>query len=782
MPIRRALKLTSSAIGLGLGLCAACPALAQAAGEEENAGLEEIVVTAQRRSESLQRAGIAVTAVSAESLERAAITDATQLTTLAPALQINTIYGPTANFYIRGVGNFVTNSSSDPAVIVNLDGVPLGRPSGVHALFYDLERVEVLKGPQGTLYGRNATGGAINVLSAQPRPGELSGHFTASYGNYDAININGAINVPVGERGALRVAAMLSKRDGTYSDGSGDEDVRAVRFAMGAELTETLKMVVSLDYAEMGGKGAGTTVSGLDRDDRIGLSDPRAGALFASSFAFLHGQNLQAPDVKIFQNNKFWGVRMQADLETTIGTLSLIPAYRRNQIDMLSSSALEARTVETNDQASVEMRLVSSSTEKLQYIFGAFYYNDDNHSLTNYNFQYFAPLSSIEPTTRSYAGYGRLTYSITPELRISLGARYTIDKRGNRFEELNQLVICPGAFRVPPYSVGGVPFTGGFCVGAPRLPVQLTPITDYPQVNPGGAFFSSALKSIVSKRTFKKATWRAGLEYDAGDDSLLYASVETGYKSGGFFASTDPNDSSYEPESIVAYTLGSKNRFLNDRLQLNLEAFWWDYKDQQVSLFLSVNNSLVFGTRNVGRSRLRGVELDLRAQVMDNTEVYGTVQYLDARNTTYVYQTSASAGLPITGCAVTGPTAGDYTVDCSGTRPSNAPKWVLMGGIKQHIALGDAGKLWFYANTRYQSTINTGTELLAAQNQKGYFISDAQLVYTTSDDKISIGVYINNIEDNNAVGFSQTHPRATELLVESLRMPRTYGVRAGVKF
>lgn len=773
-----ALKLTSAMSLVAITLFAQ-PVAAQSVDDAEAAeeagagGLDEIVVTAQKREENLQRAALAVTALSSETLERASVTNASQLTNLAPALQVNSTFGPTSNFYLRGVGNFVTNVASDPAVIVNLDGVPLGRPTGVQGLFYDLQRIEVLKGPQGTLYGRNATGGAINVITAQPILGELSGFATFSYGNYDAVNLNGAVNVPMGENGAIRVAGFLSKRDGTYSDGSGDEDLKAIRMTMASQLTETLKVTVGFDYAEMGGKGPGSTVIGLDPDLRIGLNDPRAGARYAASFSFLPRSNLYPLNTSIYQNNNFWGARLQADLDTSIGTLSLIPAYRRGEIDMVSQAAgLESKTLEESEQTSVELRLVSPKENRLQYILGAFYYNGTDDSENNYNYQYASFYSTIKPTTNSYAAYGRLTYSITPELRINGGIRYTVDQRSTETFAYNQLVICPGLS----------------CSGAPRLPLQFGPVTGYPMspiasTLPGGAFLSASTVVNKQSRTYKKTTWRAGLEYDVGPQSLLYATVETGYKSGGFFSTPDPINNFYNPETITAYTIGSKNRFLDNRLQVNIEAFWWKYNDQQVSHFISFGPAPVFATENIGSSRMRGIEVELRAQLFENTEINGTVQYLDAVNTDFTYSSAAAGGPPITGCVVTPPVAGNYTVDCSGMRPANAPEWTFSAGIQQKFPLGDHGDLTFYANTRYQSGSFTGTELLPAQYQKGFFTSDMQLEYNSPDRKFSLAGFVNNIEDTNAYGFSQAHPRVgAALIVGNLRAPRTYGIRAGVRF
>ena len=223
-------------------------------------GLQEIVVTAQRRAENLQRAAIAVTAVSGAALLEAGVTNATRLDTLVPGL---TVTGSGSNnvYFLRGVGNFTTTPVSDPAVAVNYDGVYTGRASAGFS-FFDLERVEVLKGPQGTLYGRNATGGAINILPVRPKLGELSGYGVASYGNYNALQLEGAINAPLGENGALRVSGSVINRDGYLKDGTGDDKSKALRVQMMSKLTPSLTVRLSGDYTHLGGAGVGTTYLG----------------------------------------------------------------------------------------------------------------------------------------------------------------------------------------------------------------------------------------------------------------------------------------------------------------------------------------------------------------------------------------------------------------------------------------------------------------------------------------------------------------------------------------
>lgn len=784
-----AIDRAASSLAIGIAMLGATPAFAGQEGGEagsaaqpaEEGGLQEIVVTAQRRAESVQNAALAVTAISSDELTRRSVTDPSQLSMIAPALQINNTFGPTNNFYLRGVGNFVTNVNSDAAVIVNLDSVPIGRATGVNGQFFDLERIEVLKGPQGTLYGRNATGGAINLITRKPEIGALSGYANASYGNLNAMILNAAANVPVGESVAVRVAGQWSKRDGYYSDGTGDENIKSVRATLRAEISPAFTLTISGDYTHMGGIGAGASVYGLKREDRIGLLDPRAGAIYASTLSFPAGAFLHPMTTPNYQDNDIWGVYAQADIDTGIGMLSIIPAYRGAKLRYVNSAAgFDSVADEDDKQISLEARLVSTGDSPLQYVIGAFYMHENNRLRSNFNHQYFAAYSNNNPISKAYAAYGQLTYSITPELRLTGGIRYTHDRRSNSIFSVSPLIVCT-TLPTP-------------CLGTAALPVQLDPPAEYR--NPAGGYFTSfpngngAIASISSKQfdaalTFQKTTWRAGIEYDVGPRSLLYATYETGFKAGGFYASSRP-DPSFRPEEIKAFTIGSKNRFMDNKLQLNIEGFWWTYKDQQFSHFITnQDGSVDFGTENIGKARVRGIELEAIARVARRTTLNLTVQYLDANLLDFSYnEPSAGRPAPTTGCAVSAPAGAPpvYTVNCSGRRPANAPEWTLNAGIEHVVPLRNGGDITLNAQTRFQSDVTTGTEYLDSQIQASYFKSDLTVTYNSPGDRYFISAYVNNLENNVVVGHSQIHPRAPQLLKESLNLPRTYGVRAGVKF
>lgn len=209
-------------------LLLATPVLTRGAQDDPGAHvgpvIEEIVVTAQRREESAQDAAMALTALSGETLHDAGVTRPQELTHFDPSIQIAATTAPYTVFYLRGVGNFNGTSLADAAVAFNFSDVYIGRPSGTAAFFYDLDRVEILKGPQGTLYGRNATGGAINVVPRRPVLNEAGGELFVDYGNYDSVRVDGAVNIPLGDQTALRIAGIRVRHDAYMNDSTDDQD------------------------------------------------------------------------------------------------------------------------------------------------------------------------------------------------------------------------------------------------------------------------------------------------------------------------------------------------------------------------------------------------------------------------------------------------------------------------------------------------------------------------------------------------------------------------------
>lgn len=763
---------------------------AQEAGEgaRENTGLTDIIVTAQRRSESLQNAALPISAVSSDMLREAGVSKVTELTAIVPSLQIAVAAGPYSIFYLRGVGNFNGNSLSDSAVAINYNDVFIARPSATAGFFYDLERVEVVKGPQGMLYGRNATGGAINILPATPELGALTASLNGEYGNYDTVRLDGAINAPLGDNAAVRLAANYVKHDGYLSDGTDDQDDLGARLSFRFQPTDTLDIRVTGDYFRQKGRGSGSTIlasPALDfsLDDRVGISDQRAAAVYEQSYIGVGGNTLTGLPNSQFVDNESWGVSATVNWETPAGTITLIPAYRENRLDFLSTSpGFQIRQRENNSQTSFEARIASDDQKMFGYIFGLYYFEEEGRSpIYSTNAQYNASFQKIAFDTNSMAAFTRLNFNVTDELTFTLGGRYTTEHKtfGGEFETISRLCLtnpifaptafgaCPGA-PIVPFGSPSAPLVIG---GGPAGPVAFYPTTT--------SFQTYSQFANTSRDSFEKFTWRAGVDWQFTPDNLIYASFETGFKSGGFFFTNDNNN--YKPETIDAYTIGTKNWFFDRRLRANLELFYWKYHDQQIShLGMDSAGTIIFPTENVGQGTFKGFEFETELAVTPTTRIHADVQYLDAKYNNFVYLVPQPVQ---TGCTLTPPGAtASFMVDCSGKRPPNAPKWTLNIGADQDIMLPNDGTLTLSARGHYQSRTLTGLDFLDAEVQPGYWLADASISYESPDKRYRISAFVNNIFDETVMANAFPPPLTNGLLIGSLRPPRLYGVRVGVNF
>lgn len=744
-----------------LVLLAAAPAWAQGV-----ARLEEVQVTAQRRAETVQRAAVAVSVLTPRELRDAGVAKPQELTELVPSLQVAATAAPISVYYLRGAGNFTGNALTDAAVAFNVDGVFIGRPHSTAGFFYDLERIEVLKGPQGTLYGRNATGGAINVLPRRPELAAWGGEASVEMGNEDQLRVDGALNVPLGDRAAVRAAAFHAGHDGFMNDGLDEQDDSAVRLSMLTEPSEALSISVVADYFEQGGLGTGSTPVALGPDNRYGISSAETGAFLGMQRNAIAGRNFNPMPLTQKLNNQYWGVNATLDWKAAGGTFTLLPAYRESSLDTVGTAlGVNVTTVEEDSQASLEARFASDLDGRLSYIAGAYWFDETNDiPLFVPNTQYSISIQDYETGVESLAAFGRLTYDLTDALRATVGARYTDEEKFFRGTFDGALRLC-------------LPLPFAACPDAARFPATLvTP----PAPGPGPDGTTTVPFAIVSDETesFSQWTWRVALDWDLTENSFLYASFETGFKSGGFFFSNDSQV--FQPEELEAFTLGSRNRLLDGRLQLDAEAFYWRYDDQQVSTIMRDSQGATnLGTRNVGNATMQGVELETVWLAADATLLRLGVQYLDATYDDFTYDVPGPAP-PLTGCDVSqaGPS---FLVDCSGRRAPYAPEWTVNLGGEHGIRLGNDARVTVGLRLRYQSEILTGLDFTPLEYQDGYATVGATLTWTSPDEGFHVTAFGNNLTDE-AVVANSFQPPFGAFVVGTLRPPRTYGLRMGARF
>ncbi len=761
---------------------------------ESTVALEEVIVTAQHREENLQDAAIAVASVSGDELVEAGITQLGRLSELVPALTVVTT--STGNsLFIRGVGNFTLVPTSDPSTAFNYDGVYVARPSSTTGVFYDLARVEVLKGPQGTLYGRNATGGAINVIPVQPVIGDddLSGQVIASYGNYESINTEAALNIPLGDNSAARLSGAFVKHDGYLDDGTSDDDTASVRAQFKTDINEDLTVRIASDYSNTGGNGSGINYAGKYPYDAqtdtftfvpAGISDSD-GIYTDDSQAFretilvpLAGRNFDAMAPYATVDNSYYGVNAEVNWSTDIGTFTVIPAWRKSELDYMASAAsFPYRNNETDEQYSLEVRFAGERIGMFDYTLGLYYFDEEIDVDTQLTLAMsYVDIFDQKLETESYAPFAQLIANITDEFRIVGGARYTNDQK--TFDSLSTrgVLVC-----FPPLR--------GSCPDGPLYPLvdnvsELPfpfPEAGQPPTQAGGGALAVRFDGDTNDDLdTDKTTYRVALEYDVAPESLLYASYATGYRSGGFSGAA--GFETYDPEYLDAYTLGSKNMLFDDRLQLNIEVFYWEYTDQQVShVGVDAEGNTGQFIENIGKSTIQGAEVESKFLITSNTLASVIVQYLDAQNDTFVYKEGNDALPPNTGCNV-GPSSDPafLDVDCSDKPGYNSPDWTLNLAI-QHTFELDGYDLVIGTDTQYKTSRYVGFEYLAEQKMDSFWQSNATISLSPSDERWTAALYVRNIEDDRTPVFAPTHPGGGQL-VYGTSAPMTYGARFSMNF
>ena len=767
------------------------PESAEQSVDDDASGIQDIVVTAQRKEESLQRAPIAVSAVGGEELRNAGVVVPQNLTALVPALQVISA-GAYPLYYVRGVGNFNGNPLSDSAIAVNYNDVYIGRPTSTYGLFYDLERIEVLKGPQGTLYGRNATGGSVNILPRRPRLGEFGGEATLEYGNYNTIRADVAANVPISDTAALRIAGIVARHDGFLNNGTADQDDVGGRLSLLIEPSSDLTINLSGDYYSQQGKGADAVVVPNGVANRVATTSAEGGAFYTTQPVSIAGRNFNASPSTSRQNNQYWGVSANINWTPEWGSVTFIPAYRGASLDFVSNSpGFEITQREKDKQVSAELRIASDDDHALSWLIGGFYFKEDIDVPTfRPNLQYNISFLNYKTGTESSAAFGRLTYEIAPNFRATVAGRYTHETKfltgsnfgQNRlcvdfatFNATNQVVIsgpCPGAARFP---VGTTAPVAALIPFNPAFPfVGLNEI-----YGPTAIFQTAGVINTNSRISTNRFTWRAGLDWEITPRNLLFANYETGFKAGGFFFSAD--DGTYKPEKIQAWTLGSKNRFFDNKLQLNVEAFYWRYSDQQISFIgQDSQQNFILPTRNVGKATFKGFEVETQFAVADNTLLKANIQYLDAVYDSFQYQVP-NQGPPITGCQFSGLATPSVTLNCSGKRPPNAPEWTINLGATQTFPLLSGANIVLDGRAHYQSETLVGLDFIPTQTQSAYWLADASITFEAPDKRFFVTAFLNNAFDETVLTSSNLVGLGS-FSVAQLNNPRTYGVRAGFKF
>lgn len=694
----------------------------------------EVLVTANKTAQSALKVGASLSTVGADDIRELGITDAKALTDILPNTQISQAGNSSVVVNIRGIENTNTTGMGEPAAAFHIDGVYLARMSGAGSAFFDIERVEVLRGPQGTLYGRNANAGVVNVITKQPGRSR-EGYLSADLGNLGQRRLDGAYNLPVSDSLTLRAAFSTNRRDGfsetkTATNGftENQDSIYSDAARLQANLKFNAKNSLSLSYDESTNKATGPnyydlTANGIPTQ----LVDQRV--LIQGKF-----------------NNKYSGFKAEFKSDLGFANLNYLYGHRTtDNTEDYSTGPLLLLTTSESKQDSHELRLSpTDSKAPLQWVAGLFQFKETGGGQLDGNFPFFffganpgpfgpaqcGGYSSCYPglqfvdtglKNQSTAVFGQVSYGVATDTRVIVGARSTRDKKTRTN---GQQMLSGGA--------------------------------DYSTSNP-----ANLVIPLNGDASWSSSTYKLGYERDLSPSRMFYATVSTGFKAGGFNdGDTRANPSLiYQPEKITAYEIGLNGKFFNNALQLTSSIFHYDYSQMQKS---GVVNSQML-TTNTGNATVDGLEFSSRYRISDASKLDVSLGLLNAKYKKYIT-----------------PNGTDY----SGRKLDKTPSATLNIGYTHNWNLTSGALLTGYVGTKYSAsyvTTDTGTPTAAPiQFTQGSFTkTNASLTYYRADGNLDVQLYVKNLEDKSQLlgsvaFFNSNYGYMSE--------PRTFGLRTTFRF
>ena len=675
---------------------------------QETPVLEEIIVTAAKRETNLQDTPIAITALTGDMLDSFNIQSSHDMISSVIGLE-GTLTAGNLALAIRGVNSENTDVTSDPTVAFHMDGVFRGRQSGGLALFHDIARVETLKGPQGTLYGRNATAGSINVITNKPVH-NTEGSFEVLAGNYNRLGVRGVVNASLSEDMlAVRFAFVDEDREGYFDNGPeverpyGDSVESAYRLHALITPSDRLSVLLTADYQGRGGTGQGTNVlRGADDVLATDLPNPHTVLLNREGFRDDQFRTLKVEVNRSFDNMDltYLGAHYQSDVNFGLDFDRTNVA--RDPLDIQNGS----------EQLSHEIRLASNGDGPLQWLGGVYKLDEDASRFVQLQIARFGVTSATDIpnyTVNSSAVFGQGTYSVSDTFRITAGLRYSSDKKAQEDTVYNRT-----------------------------------------------SRFGTSMITVSNDGSWNSTDWTLGVDWDQGEDTMVYAKIGTGFKAGAFNVANptfNVAESTFRPEEILAYQVGHKSNLMDNRLQLNSEFFIYDYTDLQVTQ--RDDDQTV--TRNAAAADIIGFDTELVALPADALRVTLGVGYLDA---TFGHFTQIS---PWTG----------QEIDLAGSDLVKSPEWSVNASLDYIIDLANGWQVIPRIRTAFRSDMKLLPFDEPGSLMPSRTVTDASVDFTSSDDRLRIRLYANNVSDEIVWSGAGTNGQGHRTLTGS--PPRFYG-------
>lgn len=751
------------------------------AGDDEL--LAEIIVTAQKVKESLSKAPIAVSVLSQDALDRQNITAAEDLVTTVPNLQFSQ-----NGFSMRGIGSN-NGFSGYSTVATQIDGVYAPYPTTLTLGMFDIGAIEVLRGPQGTVHGRNATAGVVNINTADPG-NDYAVAGDVQYGTDQDLQVRLNTDLPVSDDLAIRISAFRHVNDGRNPRYSATErydktDQTGLRLTSVWTPADNVTWRLSLNYGEDQGT---TPFIFLSSYNYYPNADLTTGTFGPVEIIKTHQPN---PGIQNVRDNVKDIKEYAARSRLTWDVSDAVTATYIAGFSVLKNDGVEA-TTGVFSQEYINQRQESSSheidinfeSESLSLVGGAYYYWDEKPSgqrLLHAGNTAPAPFGSV------FNAFGALVAGSGKEIS-TINAVDVVNTYTDWGSE-SKAIFAQGTWRVSDRFrvLAGVRSTwdtlhGGqqelVCAGGTVTRENI----DNDTCPAGGLGFTDDTDRPSEK--FSKVSWKAGLDYDLTEDTMAYATVSTGYRAGGLESSTNPEPyTGYRPETVTNYELGLRSNLLDRRLFLSATAFNMDYNDLQVSSVISAPSGPVAVTTNAAKARIRGVELEGLFRPTRNDRLSAYVTFLDAKyrsfpnasdninNADVMYNIFA----PILGYAAIPTAVGDF----SGNRLANSPRWSARLGYEHIVDLPNGSTLTPSVDFYVQSKAYSDSGNYIQGRRDGYTKTDLNLRWDNADQTYYINGFVNNLEDERIA--SQTSVVWSSTTV-SYNPGRTFGVRVGASF
>lgn len=738
-----------------------------------SAQIEEIVVTATKRAESIQDVPISISAYSGDFLESSEIRTLQELSLYAPNFTFATSSQPTnARIFIRGIGS-VGNSGIETSVGVFVDGVYYPRPGSVLGNLLDVETVEVLRGPQGTLFGRNTAAGALSIRTRDP-DGEFGGHVQAGIGDNSLYSVEGVINAPISDTVSSRFAVKYSERDGygfnTLTDEEiGDRDDLTIRGKLAIDFSDTVSGTLTVDYNEI---NTGGQILELLPETASPVFDGTLDALFGSNATTNDGYDqVINQDHQDFVNDEQWGVSF--DLEFPLGnhTVRSITAYRDWEADnresalRITGDVLPRNHKYWTETLSQEFQILSPEDQTFTYVAGFFYYDEDYDIDEDFDAgvdacvpvvfalagapaatlcsslpQNPATDSDFTQSLESIAVFAQGTYNVNENFSLTVGARYTSDEKDGAFVQTAPNAVIGSLFRAP--------------------------------------------ESVPDLKSDDDAfTWLLNGSWFATEDVMLFATISTGFKGGGFNSggagvALGREARIFDNEDSTNIEVGIKSKFWDNRATANVTLFHTELDDFQDRSF----DGISFLTRNAGERTQQGVEIDVTLTPNEQLTLFGGLGYLDAEFDSF------DAASPLPGSTT--------PQNLSGERPHFSPEWQGSLVADWNVPMGDSG-LGLFIRPEFmfidEQNIGGNTNNNPQSVQDSYSIWNLRIGIGPDDDRWQLTAWGKNLSDEGycevifdqplGLQFGAVNPAANTVTQRCIvAEPRIYGATFRMNF